>query len=437
MFKYVHHLVYKFTLVSMALGLAPQMASAGALGALHSIASHASKASAGASLAKRGAAGKVASALTSHKPNVSQFAGNVNRQAIVSKLGQVSNNTQTSLGNKLANGSPSGVARLLQATNGQNVGNNLTQHSQTGLSHLLQAVNAQNQAGGVAGAAGNAANAMGNAANAMGNAAANAMGNAAGAIGNAAANMGATATQTTPPIINVNVPSLGGGFGGGLGGFGPFGGRFGGYGGGYGSGGYYSNYSQPAPATTMVADATPTTPPATTEAPTPTVADTTTSPIASDVTPASYTAPVDTTAASTIPTTTTATSPSTGTPDLVVEDIHLAEPATLLAGPAYRVKFRNQGMGSTGPFRVGLFAVLDNAMTGSQAVVDVAGLEAGQTAEVTLRLPQSALRVVAANGQSTTFNRLAVSIDSDGTVNETDRSNNAAIVDRAAVEAAH
>jgi hypothetical protein len=432
MFKYVNHLVYKFTLVSMALGLAPQMASAGALGALHSIASHASKASAGASLAKRGAAGKVASALTSHKPNVSQFAhsatsaigqhaGNLNRQSIVSKLGQVSNTAQTGLGNKLANGSPSGVARLLQAANNQNIGNTLGQQSHGGLSHLLQAVNAQTQGGAAAGAAGNVANAMGNAANAMGNAAGNVMGNVANAMGNAAANMGA-ATQTMPPIINIDIPSLGGG---GVGGFGPFGGRFGGFGGGYNSG-YYSNYSQPMPVSTMVADATPTTTPATTVAQT-----------ASDVTPVSYTTPVNTTTANTIPTVANDTSPSNGTPDLVVEDIHLAEPATLLAGPAYRVKFRNQGMGSTGPFRVGLFAVLDNAMTGSQAVVDVAGLAAGQMAEVTLRLPQSALQTVAANGQSTTFNRLAVSIDSDGTVNETDRSNNAAIVDRAAVEAAH
>jgi len=166
----------------------------------------------------------------------------------------------------------------------------------------------------------------------------------------------------------------------------------------------------------MVADATPTT---------------------TDVTPASYTAAVDTTTTPPTPVSSPASGLTSGSPDLVVEDIHLAEPAALIAGPAYRVKFRNQGLVAAGPFRVGLCAVLDNTLTGSQAVVDVAGLAAGQTSEIVLRLPQSALRLAAANGQATRFNRLAIVADSDSAVNESDRSNNEAIVDRAAVEAAH
>jgi len=43
-----------------------------------------------------------------------------------------------------------------------------------------------------------------------------------------------------------------------------------------------------------------------------------------------------------------APSASIGSADLVLEDVHLASPATLVAGPAYTVKFRNQGTADAG-----------------------------------------------------------------------------------------
>jgi hypothetical protein len=193
--------------------------------------------------------------------------------------------------------------------------------------------------------------------------------------------------------------------GGGLGGIFPigFGGFGGGYGGGYGTtSGYGTVASDPVDNGTVAASA---------PAAAPTDA----------VVPASYAAP----------------SPSTaGAPDLVVEDIHMVGSATLVAGPAYSVRFRNQGTEAAGPFRVGIFAALDGHLTASRAVIDVPGLDAGQTAEVTLRLPQSAILLVSSHGHSGGFDKLGVMVDVDGRLHESDKTNNAAVLDRSVLEAA-
>ena len=60
-----------------------------------------------------------------------------------------------------------------------------------------------------------------------------------------------------------------------------------------------------------------------------------------------------TTENTTTPATTTAA--ATGI-DLVLEDVTLASPATLVAGPAYTVKFRNQGTRPAGKFQVAIIA---------------------------------------------------------------------------------
>ncbi len=81
--------------------------------------------------------------------------------------------------------------------------------------------------------------------------------------------------------------------------------------------------------------------------------------------------------------------------DLVLENIELAAPATLVAGPAYRVKFRNQGTAAAGKFEVAVLAGLDAKLTAEapRAVVEINSLAAGQSGEVTLRLPQSAMNM--------------------------------------------
>jgi CARDB len=129
----------------------------------------------------------------------------------------------------------------------------------------------------------------------------------------------------------------------------------------------------------------------------------------------------------------------TGPTDLLLEDLQYVEPATQLVGPAYRVKFRNQGMSAVGQFRVALVAAAGGkaSKNSPRAVVEVAGLAAGHAGEVTMRLPKTALTPLSTSAsQPTRVTHLLVVVDLDGTVNESDKTNNFAIVERAQLEAA-
>ena len=86
--------------------------------------------------------------------------------------------------------------------------------------------------------------------------------------------------------------------------------------------------------------------------------------------------------------------------DLVLEDVKLAAPASLVAGPAYTVTFRNQGTATAGKFQVAVLAGLDGKLTedAPRAFVDVSSTAAGEAKEVTLRLPQSALKLTGVDG---------------------------------------
>jgi hypothetical protein len=153
-----------------------------------------------------------------------------------------------------------------------------------------------------------------------------------------------------------------------------------------------------------------------------------------DVSPAVYTSD-DPTPAEVTPTSATAPVADSSV-DLVLEDVKLAASATLVAGPAYTVTFRNQGTAPAGKFEVAILAGRDGtrAEDVAQAVVEVPSLGAGEVKEVTLRLPQKALKLAAPNGKSLPFTRLVVAVDLMNTVAETDKSNNTAVVDRAALE---
>ncbi len=124
--------------------------------------------------------------------------------------------------------------------------------------------------------------------------------------------------------------------------------------------------------------------------------------------------------------------------DLVLEDVHQASPATLVAGPAYEVTFRNQGTDPAGKFQVGIFAGLDGKLTkqAPRAVVEVNSLAAGEVKTVTLRLPKEALRLTDADNKPVAFTHLLVVVDVKNAVPETDKTNNAARVARADLEAA-
>ena len=128
----------------------------------------------------------------------------------------------------------------------------------------------------------------------------------------------------------------------------------------------------------------------------------------------------------------------TSSADLVLEDVQYVEPATLLVGPAYRVKFRNQGLVAAGKFRVALIAAVDGQANeqSPQAMVEVAGLASGQSSEVTVRLPRTAMQLVGTSGETTAFTHLLVAADFDNLVSESDKANNVAIIDRTQLEVA-
>jgi hypothetical protein len=124
--------------------------------------------------------------------------------------------------------------------------------------------------------------------------------------------------------------------------------------------------------------------------------------------------------------------------DLVLEDIQQASPATLVAGPAYKVTFRNQGTEPAGKFQVGIFAGLDSklAKQAPRAIVEVASLAAGEARTVTLRLPQKAMQMMDAGNKPVAFTHLFVVVDVKNAVAETDKTNNVGVVARADLEAA-
>ncbi len=122
--------------------------------------------------------------------------------------------------------------------------------------------------------------------------------------------------------------------------------------------------------------------------------------------------------------------------DLVLEDVRLASPETVVAGPAYTIVIRNQGTQASGKFVVGVFATLDEklSMQSPHATVELPVMTGGQVRSVTLRLPQAALKLTDKDGKPTEFTKLIVIVDLNNSLLETDKSNNSAAVDRAAVK---
>ena len=126
-----------------------------------------------------------------------------------------------------------------------------------------------------------------------------------------------------------------------------------------------------------------------------------------------------------------ATNPVTtksGSVDLVLEDLRKSDEATAVAGPAYAVRFRNQGALPAGKFAVLIVVSVDGKLApdAPRSAIEIPALGAGESHEVILRLPAAAMKPSAA-GQ--TFHRLIVMIDPLESVRELDESNNKAIVD--------
>lgn len=131
--------------------------------------------------------------------------------------------------------------------------------------------------------------------------------------------------------------------------------------------------------------------------------------------------------------------PPAGKIDLVLEDLKLASPATPIAGPAYRLKFRNQGTQVAGNFQVAILAGMQGKLADDapRAVVEVPGLFAGESMEVTLRLPAKAMAMTMENHpRPVACTHLFVGLDFQGVIAELDESNNIAVVARTEIDAA-
>jgi hypothetical protein len=134
-----------------------------------------------------------------------------------------------------------------------------------------------------------------------------------------------------------------------------------------------------------------------------------------------------------------ATAATAGDVDLVLEDVKYIEPATETAGPAYRMKLRNQGARAAGKFRIGAFAEREGKLSDDapQVVTEIASLPAGGVRELTLRLPVSAVRfVTTSSSEPVAFDQLLVVVDLDNSIVESDKSNNVASLERTELEAA-
>ncbi len=124
--------------------------------------------------------------------------------------------------------------------------------------------------------------------------------------------------------------------------------------------------------------------------------------------------------------------------DLVLENIEQVAPATMLVGPAYRVTFRNQSEQTVGAFHVAIYAGTDGKMAADapRAAMEIAGLQGGEVGEATLRLPAAAMKMASTNSRHSGFSHLVVAVDVTNDVAELDETNNVAIVERAALDAA-
>lgn len=125
--------------------------------------------------------------------------------------------------------------------------------------------------------------------------------------------------------------------------------------------------------------------------------------------------------------------------DLQLIDVRMLDngDAAKQIGPRYRVTFRNVG---TSPvdhdFNVALVAADDANLTTNLPTIEsrISSVGTGDVKTVDLRLPATAFDM----GQDThsEFAKLFVFVDSHGEVNDVNRDNNAARVDRTAIEPA-
>ncbi len=124
--------------------------------------------------------------------------------------------------------------------------------------------------------------------------------------------------------------------------------------------------------------------------------------------------------------------------DLVLEDMQLAAHATAIAGPAYRLQFRNQGSSAATDFYVVVLAGVGASPTedAPRAVLHVASVAPGEAVEAILRLPAAAMQMTDASGARHEMTHVFVSLDYADSISEIDETNNLAIIEALALTTA-
>jgi hypothetical protein len=124
--------------------------------------------------------------------------------------------------------------------------------------------------------------------------------------------------------------------------------------------------------------------------------------------------------------------------DLLLEDLQLVANATAIAGPAYRVQFRNQGSTPAADFYVVVLAGVTATPTedAPRAVLHVASVAPGEAVEAIVRLPASAMRMTDVSGARREMTHLFVSLDFTDSIAEVDETNNLAVVEAQALTTA-
>ncbi len=125
-----------------------------------------------------------------------------------------------------------------------------------------------------------------------------------------------------------------------------------------------------------------------------------------------------------------------GAPDLVLEDLQLSAAATIVAGPAYVLRFRNQGSAVAQGFHVALLAGVNGQVTADapRAMGYLSSVDPGQTVVINLRLPVSATQIRGVDGSLVPMTDVFVSLDFADVVEELDENNNLAIVQAKALQ---
>jgi hypothetical protein len=125
--------------------------------------------------------------------------------------------------------------------------------------------------------------------------------------------------------------------------------------------------------------------------------------------------------------------------DLELVDIRLVDAGSISngVGPRFRLFCRNNGLLEAPKFRISVMADLGKELTekAHQVTVESVGIQPGKTQTVDVQMPVEVLKMTTANDHwARPFELLGATLDSDNSLIETDKSNNALVLTRDAIK---